>query len=166
MPPRVDVTVRTVGEQKLARLGRALKDAGDKDLQRELRRAMQRGGKPLKDAARKGALERLPKRGGLAERVATSKFGVRTSTTGRGASVRVIGRSGYDLQGMDEGEIRHPVFGDPHVRVLAGRREWKWVSQPVKPGWFSDAEEAAAPKVRDELVKAIDIVAAKLEASG
>src|SRR6266702_320867 len=128
MPPRVKVTVTTRGADKLTRLGRALKDAGDKDLQRELRRAMQRGGKPLKDAARKGA------------------------------SVRIVGRSGYDLQGMDEGEIRHPVFGDPHVRVLAGRRKWKWVSQEVKPGWFSDAEEAAAPKVRDELVKAVDIV--------
>src|SRR6266700_6098635 len=156
MPPRVNVTVTTRGADKLTRLGRALKDAGDKDLQRELRRAMQRGGKPLKDAARKGALERLPKRGGLAERVASSKFGVRTSTAGKGASVRIIGRSGYDLQGMDEGLIRHPVWGNRK----------KWVSETVKPGWFSDAEEAAAPQGRDELVKAIDDVAAKLEASG
>jgi hypothetical protein len=155
MPPRVNITVTTHGAEKLTRLGAAIKAAGDKDLQRELRRAMQRGGKPLKDAARKGALERLPKRGGLAERVATSKFGVRTTTSGKGAAVRVIGQSGYDLQGMDDGEIRHPVRGNRKV----------WVSQAVKPGWFSDAEEAAAPKVRDELVKAIDVVAAKLEAS-
>src|SRR6266568_3381580 len=146
MPPRMNVTVTTRGADKLTRLGRALKAAGDKDLQRELRRAM-----------RRGALERLPKRGGLAERVASSKFGVRTSTAGKGASVRVIGRSGYDLQGMDEGEIRHPVYG---------HRKQKWQTTTVKPGWFSDAEEAAAPKVRDELVKAIDIVAAKLEAAG
>src|SRR6266487_1865942 len=153
MPPRVNVTVTTRGADKLTRLGRALKAAGDKDLQRELRRAMQRGGRPLKDAARRGALERLPKRGGLAERVASSKFGVRTSTAGKGASVRVIGRSGYDLQGMDEGEIRHPVYGNRK----------RWVSEKIRPGWFSDAEEAAAPKVRDELVAAIDLVAAKLE---
>src|SRR6266496_4260607 len=142
MPPRVNVTVTTRGADKLTRLGRALKDACDKDLQRELRRAMQRGGKPLKDAARKGALERLPKRGGLAERVANSKFGVRTSTAGKGASVRIIGPSGYDLQGMDEGLIGHRVYG----------HRGRWVSETVKPGWFSDAEAAAAPKVRDELV--------------
>jgi hypothetical protein len=158
MPPRVNVTVTTHGAEKLTRLGAAIKAAGDKDLQRELRRAMQRGGKPLKEAARRGALERLPKRGGLAERVSTSKFGVRTTTSGKGAAVRVIGQSGYDLQDMDEkGEIRHPVYG---------RRKGKWATTSVKPGWFSDAEEAAAPKVRDELVQAIDIVAAKLEASG
>jgi len=58
---------------------------------------------------------------------------------------------------MDEGEIRHPVYG---------HRKGRWATTTVKPGWFSDAEEAAAPKVRDELVKAIDIVAAKLEAAG
>jgi len=152
----VDVTVTTRGADKLRRVAVAIKASGDKELRRELLRGMQRGGRPLKDAARRGALERLPRRGGLAERVASSKFGVRTSTTGKGASVRVVGRSGYDLQGMDDGLIRHPVRGNRKV----------WVSQPVKPGWFSDAEEAAAPAVRDELVKSIDVVARKLEAAG
>ncbi len=152
----VDVTVTTRGADKLRRVAVAIKTSGDKDLRRELLRGMQRGGKPLKDAARRGALERLPKRGGLAERVASSKFGVRTSTTGKGASVRVIGRSGYDLQGMDDGLIRHPVYGKWRKGVKG---------QPVKPGWFSDAEEAAAPKFRDEFEQAMDIIGAKLEAS-
>lgn len=153
--PSFDVTVTTTGAGKLLRLSAAIKAAGDKDLERALRRAMQRGGKPLKAAARQGALERLPKRGGLAERVAGSKFGVRTSSAGKRAGVRVIGRSGYDLQGMDEGLIRHPVRGNRK----------RWVSQEIAPGWFSDAEEAKAPAVRDELVQAIDELAAKLEAS-
>jgi hypothetical protein len=156
VPPRMNVTVTSHGAEKLTRLGVAIKAAGDKDLQRELRRAMQRGGKPLKEAARRGALERLPKRGGLAERVSTSKFGVRTTTSGKGAAVRIVGQSGYDLQGMDDGLIRHPVYGNRK----------NWVSETIAPGWFFDAEEAAAPKVRDELIQAIDVVAAKLEAAG
>lgn len=151
----VHVTVTTKGADKLRRVAAAVKVAGDKDLQRELRRAMQRGGKPLLAAARAGAAERLPKRGGLADRVAGSKFAVRTRSVGKGAGVRVIGRSGYDLQGLDEGMVRHPTYGHR-----------PWVGQHIKPGWFSDSEEAAAPKVRDELVQAIDTVARKLEASG
>jgi hypothetical protein len=155
MAATVKVTVVTHGAEKLDRLGRAIKDAGDKDMRRELPRAAQRCGKPMKAAAREGALKRLPKRGGLAERVATSKLSVRTRTVGKGAGVRIVGQSGYDLQGMDDGQVRHPVFGNRK----------RWVSETVKPGWFSDAEEAAAPQFRDEFERAMDAVAAKLEAS-
>jgi len=153
---RVKVTVTSHGAEKLFRLGAALKAAGNKDLERELRRAMQRSGKPLVAAARWGARRRLPVRGGLAARVAASKFGVRTRTVGkRGSAVRIVGTSGYDLQGMDDGLVRHPVFGNRK----------KWVNEPVRPGWFSDALEGKAPEVRSEIEKAINIVAAKLEAN-
>jgi hypothetical protein len=155
MPPRVNVTVRTVGEQKLARVGNAIKASGDKDLDRALRRAGQRCGKPMKTAAREGALKRLPKRGGLAERVANSKFGVRMTSSGKRVGVRIIGRSGYDLQGMDDGEIRKPVFGNRK----------NWVSQEIAPGWFSESEEAAAPKFRDEFDQALDELGRQLEAT-
>jgi hypothetical protein len=151
----IDVTVTTRGADRLRQVAAAVEASGDKDLERELWRAMQRGGKPMLAAARWGARTGLPVRGGLAERVAESKFGVRTTGAGKRVGVRVVGQSGYDLEGMDEGLIRHPVRGNRKV----------WVSQTIKPGWFSDAEEAKAPEVRDELVKGIDAVAAKLEAS-
>jgi hypothetical protein len=153
MPLRVTVTVQTRGAEKLARVGAAVKAAGDKDLRRELLRAAQRCGRPMKDAARKGALERLPKSGGLAERVATSKFSVRTRTTGRGAGVRIVGTSGYDLDGIDQGVVRHPTYG---------HKPWK--DQPVRPGWFTDAETDAAPKFRDEFDQAVNDVGRHLEA--
>jgi len=156
MPPHVNVAVRTVGEQKLARVGNAIRAAGDKDLDRALRRAMQRSAKPLKAAARYGALRRLPVRGGLAERVADSKFSARVTTSGKRAGVRIVGRSGYDLQGMDDGLVRHPVFGN--------RR--RWVNEPIKPGWFSDAEEGKAPGVRNNIDRELDALAVKLQAAG
>src|SRR6266705_3751519 len=106
MPPRVNVTVRTSGELKLARVGAAIKASGDKDLERALDRGMRRSAKPLKAAARYGARRRLPTRGGLAERVAESKFGVRVTSFGKRTGVRVVGRRGYDLQGLEEGLFR------------------------------------------------------------
>ncbi len=156
MPPRVNVTVRTSGELKLARVGAAIKASGDKDLERALDRGMRRSAKPLKAAARYGARRRLPTRGGLAERVAESKFGVRVTSSGKRTGVRVVGRSGYDLQGLDEGLVRHPVFGNRK----------RWVSETVRPGWFSDAEEGKAPEVRDNIDHALDELGRELEARG
>jgi hypothetical protein len=155
MPPRVNITVQTRGADKLARVGNAIKVSGDKGLDRALRRAGQRCGKPMKTAAREGALKRLPKQGGLAERVANSKFSVRMTSSGKRVGVRVIGRSGYDLDGMDQGKIRKPVFGNRK----------NWVSQEIEPGWFSESEEAAAPKFLDEFDKALDELGRQLEAS-
>jgi len=117
---------------------------------------MRRSAKPLKAAARYGARRRLPTRGGLAERVAESKFGVRVTSSGKRTGVRVVGRSGYDLQGLDEGLVRHPVFGNRK----------RWVSETVRPGWFSDAEEGKAPEVRDNIDHALDELGRELEARG
>jgi hypothetical protein len=157
MPPRVNVTVRTSGEQKLARVGNAIKASGDKDLDRALRRSMQRSVKPLKAAARYGARRTLPVRGGLAERVAAAKFGARVTTSGSRVGVRITGASADNLRRMDEeGIVRHPVFGN--------RRNW--VNEPIKPGWFSDAEEGKAPEVRDNIDRELDALAARLQAAG
>lgn len=154
--PTLDITVTTRGADKLQRVSAAIRAAGDKDLDRELKRAMQRGGKPMKAAARWGARKTLPLRGGLSERVAESKFSVRTTGAGKRVGVRIVGASGYDLAGMDDGLIRHPVYGN---------RGKKWVAQRIRPGWFSDAEEAKAPEVRKEIEQAVDDIARKLEAA-
>ena len=160
--PSFDVTVKTVGADKLRRVASAIKAAGNKDLERELRRGMRNSAKPLTAAARWGALRRLPVSGGLAERVASSKFGVRITGTGKRVGLRITGAGSYNLRRMDDGIIRHPVYADRAEL----RKDWAWVNQPVRPGWFSDAEEGKAPEVRNELVKAIDAVAVKLEAAG
>jgi len=157
MPPRVNVTVRTSGELKLARVGNAIKATGDKGLQRALRQAMQRSVKPLKAAARYGALRTLPVRGGLAERVAAAKFSARVTTAGSRVGVRITGASADNLRRMDEeGLVRHPVFGNRH----------NWVDEKVRPGWFIDAEEGKAPEVRDNIDKELDALAGKLQAAG
>lgn len=149
MASGIDISVS--GADRLASLGAALRAAGDKDLRRELLKAMQRSAKPLKAAAREAAATRLPRRGGLAERVAGSRFSAKTRTAGKNAGVRIVGASDLDLRSMDRGRLRHPVYG--HRR---------WVNQQIPAGWFSDALEERAPAVRVELVKAIDEVAKTL----
>jgi len=40
------------------------------------------------------------------------------------------------------------------------------VSETVRPGWFSDAEEGKAPEVRDNIDRALDELGRELEARG
>jgi hypothetical protein len=158
MPPRVNITVRTVGEQKLARLAAAIKASGDKGLQRELRRSMSRSTAPYRRAAKAGALQVLPHRGGLAEHVAaTARITTRVTTSGPNIGVRVTGASRDNLRRMDEeGLVRHPVFGN--------RRNW--ALERVHPGWFTDPLILTANAVGSKAVeKAIDELAIKLQRS-
>ena len=155
--------IQVVGVEQLAALARDLKAAGDRDLRKELFRGIQRGARPLKAEARAAALEELPKSGGLAARVATSKFTVNVRLGARNPSIRIKG-TGYtgsvtgnqiDLNSMDRGRIRHMTWGHN-----------PWKDQTIKPGWFSDRMELAADTgVRAEILSACTTVANKLGGS-
>jgi hypothetical protein len=156
MPPRVNVTVTTRGVEKLARLGAAIK-AGDKGLRRELNREMGRTTRPYRRAAKAGALQVLPHRGGLAEHVAaTARITTRVTTTGPGVGVRITGVSRDNLRRMDEdGIVRHKTFG--HL---------PWKDEKIHSGWFTDplilTANAIGPKAID---RALDQLAVKMQRS-
>ena len=156
--------ITVTGADGLARLGRALRQAGRNDLRKELLRGVRRASKPMVPAARAAALEGLPKRGGLAADVSGAKWVVRTRLQGRGAGVRITGAWSsdgrqHDLSKMDSGVIRHPTWG------RRGIGDWEAQTAGVRARWFSDAMNALAPEIREELAKVIDDVAQKLEDS-
>jgi hypothetical protein len=142
------VSVEVRGADQLARLSKQLKEAGNKDLQRELSRAINQALKPLKTDLQASARTTLPRRGGLAARVAASKFRTRRSRQG----LRLQAVSGDSIQRIDKGAVRHPVFGNRGV----------WVIQRVTAGWWTGPVEAAAPKVRQELELAMRQVAHRI----
>lgn len=154
--------IEVVGIEQLQALARDLKQAGDRDLRRELLRSIQKASKPLKTGAKEAALEDLPKSGGLAERVAASKWSTSTRLGVRSPSIRITGRGTagvvskqLDLNSLDRGRLRHLTYG---------RRPWK--DQAVKVHWFSDRMELIADTtVRDDILSAVDTVAAKLGGS-
>lgn len=153
--PAVNLSVN--GTERLVRLAAAIKQAGDPGLGRELNQAMQRAAKPLRRAARDGALQILPHRGGLDEAVAASSFSVQVRKTGDNAGIRVRGRKrGLQLDRMDRGMVRHPVFG----------HRGRWVWQNIRPGWFTKPMILESKNVRPELDKAMTDLARKLEAAG
>jgi hypothetical protein len=143
------------GAEEFAKVAKDCRAAGRKDLNKELRIALNRAVKPMKAAAKEGAKNSLPSSGGLAARVAGARISARPYG-GRNPAIKLVGREGkksVNLAGLDYGRLRHPLFGN---------RE-KWFSQSVPSGWWSKSLEGTAPKARDEIVKAIDNVVKELE---
>lgn len=145
--------VRVSGANELAALTRRLKEAGEGGLKRDMLRGIRQGAKPLIEAARQSALDNLPQRGGLAQQVAETHFAVRTRTSGGNPGVRIVGPSTRHLKDMDRGKLRHPVFG----------HDDRWVTQAIKPGWWTDALNAHAPEVRVALIAVLDETARRIE---
>lgn len=144
------VSVEVTGANQLAALAKALRQAGDKELQRELFRGLNRAVKPVREVAKASALAVLPSRGGFAARVARGKFVTQRRSGARVAGIRVVAKN-TDRR-VDQGRLRHPVFGNRGV----------WVTQQVTPGWWSRPTEALRPQVRDDLIKAMDDVAREI----
>jgi hypothetical protein len=111
----------------LSRLQR-LRNEIDDDLNIGLRRTSVE----MEAAARRGAL-RLPRRGGLAERVAKSKFKHDIKRHSGRVTLEFTAESqgGFNLALIDRGVVTHPVFGHS-----------PWITQTVPAGWFSEPIEA------------------------
>jgi hypothetical protein len=137
----------TVEGDAFKALQRNLKAVDRRDLRRELNRGLRDGAKPLIGDARDAARSELPSTGGLADRVAGKPMSI--SITQAGVQVRI---KGVDAVSTNRGRLRHPVYGNREV----------WVTQSIKPGWFTDRMRREAPKVRPDLVRAMERVAEKI----
>jgi hypothetical protein len=144
--------IKIEGAEQLARLSKQLKDAADKDLQKELNQAINRALKPVKADIRASAAATLPKRGGLAGKVARSRITTRKRTSAKAAGIRLVATNTISLYHLNKGEVRHRKGGD----INAGQ------VQPIPPGWFTRPAEAANPRVQAEIVQAMDVIAHKI----
>jgi hypothetical protein len=121
---------------KLRAVGRAMREAGDKEQKRELYKAVQRATKPVKEEIKQSARDTLPHGGGLNEWVAGITIRTKQSYNGRMPGITIQGamnnkkltttysggkrkrtrRKGTfgaqaDLRAINRGRVMHPVFG-------------------------------------------------------
>ena len=134
------------GSEDLARLAKALKEAGRNDLRKELLKGVRESGASTVLEIRDSALRNLPRRGGLAEKVAAEKASLRATYGGSAARVSIRRKRG---RGLNAGRLRHPVYGN---------RE-NWVQQKVDANWFDDPIRDAAPDIRRRLQAVLDRIA-------
>lgn len=136
--------LRMTGADQLGRLAADLKRAGNNDLRKEMLRGIRTVTKPAIAAARISAEANVPRRGGLAQEVATSRMTARTTTSLRSAGVRITRPVGAGLDRT--GKLRHKVYGNPEV----------WVEQQTDAeGWFTRPMLALAPTVQIAMLRVL-----------
>jgi hypothetical protein len=150
---------------ELEALAFRLRRAGDGGLVREVTRAMRDAVVPVQDEIRAGldpTSPKLPDRY-AAELDADVRLGVNVRTNERDPGVAITGQTrsgrGRKLRNLDAGQLTHPVYGN--------REHWRTQGEPsVKPGWFTGPAEAAGPRVRAAIERALEDVAAKAVKGG
>ena len=146
------------GGDDFAALSRRLKEAGERGLARELRKALNDAAAPItreiKDPAH---LERyMPDR-----YAAVLAADIKLSTTQRGS----IRNPGVRLEAsgkakkrkvikVNAGKLIHPLFGD--------RERWFTQFDGMKAGFFDDPCNRSGPQVRDKILTAMHETAAKI----
>ena len=142
-----------VDARDMQRVARMIRETSDRELQKNFDRALQEAIEPAKEAVRSSASSELPHRGGLAAKVAGGKFRVQKQAGGVSLSMTVDKRAGgnYDLRRLDQGRLRHPVFG--------GR---KWVQQQVPSGWWTRPLQQMWPEITRKVNGAVEDFAREL----
>lgn len=168
------VELSVAGGESFARAAAAFREAGNKGMLRQLTKAADRAADHIEREVRDSTDRYMPR--GY-ERTFAQALRVRRQkrTQGHGARVTLMfagaGRGEpRDVRRMEEGELRHPVFGrrrrlkNPggykqsgrHAdRVSGGQYRNPWVAQRIRPGFVSEPGNRAAPKARQEFVEAI-----------
>lgn len=156
------VSLEVRGAEQFFELARRLREAGDRDLQRELYRGINRATKPLVGNIRQSALDVLPRSGGLAAHISTSRISTQRRTGANSVGIKVVTRPpkkggsmgrGHDIAAMNRGRLRHPLFGN--------RRHW--YTQTIAAGWWSIPTDRMSPQVRGQLLIAMENVKRKIE---
>lgn len=145
--------LKVEGGDQLRALAVELK-AADRALWLATARNLRAIAKPAAAAVQAEERRVLPKRGGLNERVASTKIGVRVTTGSRSAGVRLVqGKKvvpGFMGGENDTGTIRHPVYGNRK----------KWVAQSGLPtGWWERPLLAMEPEAQRAMKAAMDAAA-------
>jgi hypothetical protein len=141
----------------LAAVSARLREAADGGLTRRLSRGIGKAVEPVEQDVRDGLRAHMPNR--YADLIGSElKVTRRTFTSPDEATVTVYahtdGTAKRKVRRLDSGVLWHPLFGRfPRGHPL---NQWFEMTEPhVKPGWWSDATEKAAPRARQEIADAV-----------
>jgi hypothetical protein len=143
------LSIQVRGAFQLSRTARKIREAGRKDLPRQMTKALTRTVKPLTVAVKASLPGYMPDRYAA---VLGKDLRLRTKiqTRGDGAGLRITGHAPTrsderDVKALESGILRHPLYGN---------RGW-WYAQRITPGFFSEPISEGAPVVRAELNRVI-----------
>jgi hypothetical protein len=156
-PSMSEGLVQIKGLDEFKRLAVVLKSEGNPltgDVKKSLLAELRAAGKPVTASIRAAWASEMPHRGGLANRLAGARVATRTRLTGRSAGTSIVAQvPGWDLDAIEGGTVRHPVF----------RHRSTWVSQSVPAEVAGKAFLAMYPEMERAVDAAIDKVIAEVE---
>jgi hypothetical protein len=128
---------------------RIKRHADGKAIQRELNAGMRKATAEVRRDMKAAILPSLPSRGGLA---ASVYRGARMNTSTSRTGVRIkVGKTG----GLNEGRLRHPVFGN--------RKAWVQQTAGINEGFLDEPFEKSKPDLLRAIKRVMDDVARKVE---
>ena len=163
----MSLDVQILGAAELRRLAAQVRETGDKGLGREMGKALAQAAKPVERSVR-SEYAALPARGGYSALFSKS-LRFRTSVRGqtRQSSFRLLTfadgtHQRRDINTIEGGKIRHPVYGRSR-RGKAGRRIGNpWAVTVVKGGYFRRGTDSAADQAEREMVDVLAEFSARL----
>lgn len=145
----MNVRIQISGDEKARRLAAKLRIA-EKEFKPEMGKALRAGAQPLPAAARRSALERLPKRNGLNLIIASARYNVRRISA---MEYQVLARGIKQLDYTNRGYVNHPTY-------RRGPRRTQ--SIPKAKGWFNKPMHAGKRKISNELGQAMHRIAKRI----
>lgn len=149
---------------EFAALGRALREAGENGLKREMFQAISDAAKPLAAEIRNVTHLRAYMPDRYADVLAVDiRTHIYRRTTGEEPGVTLVadaptvGRGGRKVAQRNRGLITHPLFGD--------KQRWYEQTGGMKPGFFDDPVDRAGVQVREQIEAALQRVIDEIYAS-
>jgi hypothetical protein len=145
-----EISVR--GAEKLHVLSRALRDAGDRDLSRDMYRGLNRAQRRLKQDVVASIPRYMPTRYALLLR-RDVKVVSRRRAGGHNPAIYLLATAKQrDIGSLNRGRLRHPLYGN----------RGRWFDTRIDPLWWDEPLFRDAPKVRVELERVLDDIADKV----
>lgn len=155
------------GGDELRRIADHIKAEGDRGLGREFGAALRRAAKPVQAEIRR-EYGGLPSSGGYAAVFSKSlRFRTDLRAAGRSASFRLTtfadGRGERrDIDALESGNLRHPVYGRSRPGRKGERRANPWAVTRVKGKFHERGSRTAADEAEKEIEQVVDQFAARI----
>lgn len=145
------------GSDDVAALVKRIRSHGDaKAIRKEMNAGLNRATKEVREDMKASIAPSLPSRGGLAALVAGRASLTTGAKGGKYAGVVIRARHrDYDLRRLNEGRLRHPVYGN--------RRVWVEQTEGINPGFLDEAFEKDKAHITREVLRVMSEIARKVE---
>lgn len=157
--------IRLDGIDEVLKLAQQIRATGDRGLGREMAKALNAAIEPVEDAISASAERTMPS-GYRATLTASLRHRRTQRTAARQASLRLttIGegrKEQRDLDRLNKGGLRHPVFGRSR-KTRRGRRKNPWATTEIRAGFHDRGVKDAADEAEKRLGAVLDDFADRL----